>query len=83
MKVVWAISIIVVLAVFSYNQNAFAIGGTISNQNSCTALGLTWLTPFHCFVNGELTINEGENFSRVNHDIVIILIILYRLSSII
>jgi len=27
MRVVWAISIIVVLAVFSYNQNAFAIDG--------------------------------------------------------
>jgi len=66
MKVVWAISIIVVLAVFSYNQNAFAAGGVINGGSSCAQLGFQWIAPFHCIVNGELTINEGENLTVDN-----------------
>jgi len=64
MKIVWALSIIVVLAVFSYNQNAFATGGTVGTLDSCVRLGLQWAGPSTCLVNGELTINEGEKFNR-------------------
>jgi len=65
-KAVIIIASILILGTLGLSQNAFAAGGTISNQNSCTALGLTWLAPSHCFVYGELTINEGENLTVVN-----------------
>ena len=49
-------------AFFPSSQQAFAVSGTIDDQLSCEALGLTWVTvPFDgCQIDGTLTVGSGE-----------------------
>jgi len=64
MERIWIIPILAVLILgligFSFSQDSFAVGGTISNQASCEAIGGTWVPPNTCQINGVITINAEE-----------------------
>ena len=49
-------------AFFASSQQAFAVGGTISDETSCLSItgDGTWIAPNVCQVNSSLSINNGE-----------------------
>ena len=52
---------ILFLGLIGFSQSAYAVGGTISDQTSCEALGLTWASSNRCQVSGlQLEIVRGD-----------------------
>ena len=60
LSVVFALSLVLV----SHHQDAYAVGGTISDETSCVNFGGTWTSPpDKCEITNSLTINSGETLT--------------------
>jgi len=68
-KGIVAVSVIVSILIlgvigFSFTQDSFAVGATISDQASCEAFGGTWTSPpDKCKISNNFTVNSGETFT--------------------
>ncbi|MEK0360740.1 MAG: hypothetical protein QQN53_08235, partial [Nitrosopumilus sp.] len=51
-------------------SDAFAVGGTISDQTSCEAIGGTWISPNTCQITGTLSIPHLQTLT-VNSGIIL------------
>ena len=61
LSVVFALSFIVILG---HTQDAYAVGGTISDEASCVAFGGMWSSPpDKCEISSSATINSGETLT--------------------
>jgi len=73
MRAIWAVPIIasiLILGFIGLSEDVHAVGGTISDQASCEAVGGIWIAPNTCQIQGTLQL---ENFETLTIDSGIVL----------